>query len=208
MGCSFHSSVHWPQQLKGSCDSWLPGPARSLCILCPALKLSKSAGCPQILPLRWVLCHSCGKRGLCCEACKFLGYILGRNTSALRFSSFSIYFELLFLSQLPSIHTSGLGSRTVCAFSKTIRGKPQRIHSASFPLLAGGKKSTSYSVCEEIVLTNMAYSLPLWFSCGLFSFSNQALDIQNQFFRFKTVLKNNISFSLILCHAIQKCFGF
>lgn len=172
MGCSFHSSVHWPQQLKGSCDPWRPGPARSLCILCPALKLSKSAGYPQILPLRWVLCHSCGKRGLCCEACKFLGYILGRNTSALRFISFSVYFELLFLSQLPSIHTSGLGSRTVCAFSKTIHGKPQHIHSASFPLLAGGKKVLLILFVKKLFLPTWHILCHSGFSCGLFSFSN------------------------------------
>lgn len=52
LSCSFHSSVYWPECLKvlETFFSWFLGPERSLCILHPTRRLSKSAACPQAHP--------------------------------------------------------------------------------------------------------------------------------------------------------------
>lgn len=162
--CSFHSSVYWPECLKvlGTFFSWFLGPARSLCILHPTRRLSKLAACPQAHPRGYFAIYVA--QGLCFEVCKLLGSILGSHVMVLLLqdsNSCPIYSEFLTLSQLFPLHTSGLGLGNWTSSQRQSIANLSHSRSASLPPLEG-KKSTSRSIHEDIILTLVTLSLLLW----------------------------------------------
>lgn len=127
-------------------------------------------GAPGLSPSP-LLRHSCSAEGLLMS--RLYPRKPSNGSSALRFNSCPIYLEFLSLSQLPPLYTSGIVLGHWAPSQRQSMANPSHSHSASFPPLAGKKKkkSTSYSICEEIVFTIVVPSLPLWFSCRLFSLS-------------------------------------
>lgn len=120
---------------------------------------------PALRPVLLIMLPFMWHRGLCCEVCKLLGFILESHVMVLLLqgsNSCPIYSEFLSLSQLLPLHTLALGLKNWASSQRQSIANLSHSHSASFPPV-GGKKCTSCSIHEEIILTIMRLSLLLWF---------------------------------------------